>query len=265
MAQLVHLRSNRRHLLPAEFLVGRRGDCDLRVDASSTSTVHAMLRWEGRRWTVHDLGSRNGTFVNGHRISAITPLHTHDTLGFGDPSDPWRLTSSASPAVPVRPRRCTPTVHGLMATLAACSVVFRVSHDHEHIELVVEHAGRIEHIPSVSANEPLLVLAQARLEDQALPASEQGWLALDALMSRCRLNPRRERERITIRNWVRTSRRRFERLGFVDGARIVERRHRQGPVRLGVGRFTIELPASHHAKRNDSNPLQDHLLDIPRP
>lgn len=50
--------------LPAvKLTVGRRGDIVLRD--MSVSREHAVLTWNGDAWTVTDVGSRNGTFVNG--------------------------------------------------------------------------------------------------------------------------------------------------------------------------------------------------------
>ena len=49
------------------LMIGRLPDCDLVLDDGSVSKQHAVLKWmeAERRCTVKDLGSRNGTFVNG--------------------------------------------------------------------------------------------------------------------------------------------------------------------------------------------------------
>jgi DNA-binding NtrC family response regulator len=46
-------------------LVGRDADCDLASDDASISRHHAELRFDGSVWSVRDLGSLNGTFLDG--------------------------------------------------------------------------------------------------------------------------------------------------------------------------------------------------------
>ncbi len=54
--------------IPGTLLVGREQDCDLIIDDKLLSRHHARLRLEDGALTVEDLGSANGTFVNGQRI-----------------------------------------------------------------------------------------------------------------------------------------------------------------------------------------------------
>ena len=56
---------------------------DLVVDADGVSRVHAVLERFGDTWCVRDLGSRNGTFVNGGRIIGEYALHTGDEIVLG--------------------------------------------------------------------------------------------------------------------------------------------------------------------------------------
>jgi pSer/pThr/pTyr-binding forkhead associated (FHA) protein len=53
------------------------------VGESSVSRQHARLDKSGDDVRLTDLGSTNGTFVNGARISAETPLRVGDTVQFG--------------------------------------------------------------------------------------------------------------------------------------------------------------------------------------
>jgi pSer/pThr/pTyr-binding forkhead associated (FHA) protein len=48
--------------------IGRDKACDIAIDVESVSALHAALYLDGRRWCVLDLGSANGTFVEGHRV-----------------------------------------------------------------------------------------------------------------------------------------------------------------------------------------------------
>jgi predicted component of type VI protein secretion system len=55
--------------LPRDVTVmGRREDCDLRIPLGEVSRKHARLIADGEMLKVEDLGSSNGTFVNGQRI-----------------------------------------------------------------------------------------------------------------------------------------------------------------------------------------------------
>jgi len=58
-------------------LLGRSRECDLTIDDPSASRRHAELRREGAVWTLVDLGSTNGTEVNGKKVERAA-------LAFGD-------------------------------------------------------------------------------------------------------------------------------------------------------------------------------------
>jgi S1-C subfamily serine protease len=65
---------------------GRHPLSDLRFDAEKdldVSTRHAAVALEGERYVLRDLSSRNGTFVNGHKVDADTELSDGDKLRFG--------------------------------------------------------------------------------------------------------------------------------------------------------------------------------------
>jgi hypothetical protein len=70
-----------------ELTVGRLPDNDLVVDDPSVSKRHAVLRWDNvaRRCTVRDLGSRNGTTINGDYVrDPNTLVSDGNMLSFGD-------------------------------------------------------------------------------------------------------------------------------------------------------------------------------------
>jgi hypothetical protein len=67
-----------------QVTVGRDPDCDITVPGDPTlSRVHALLEAVGRGWCVRDLGSANGTYVNGERITAEQALRSGDELRLG--------------------------------------------------------------------------------------------------------------------------------------------------------------------------------------
>jgi len=77
----------------ARVLMGRAGDCDVMLAAPDVSRKHAAIQRDEQGWTIADLGSRHGTFVNGRR-TASRRLEDGDqiTLGLGtDPSSILRF------------------------------------------------------------------------------------------------------------------------------------------------------------------------------
>jgi len=66
--------------------LGRHPLSDVRFDAErdlDVSSRHAAVIRKADAFIIQDLGSRNGTFVNGQRLSADTPLVDGDVIGFG--------------------------------------------------------------------------------------------------------------------------------------------------------------------------------------
>jgi hypothetical protein len=72
-----------RALDAARMTVGTLGSNDVVVDADGVSRVHAAFERFGDTWCVRDLGSRNGTFVNGARIIGERALHSGDEILLG--------------------------------------------------------------------------------------------------------------------------------------------------------------------------------------
>lgn len=66
-----------------EAVVGRGHQADAVVDDASVSRRHAMLRWHDGECVVVDLGSANGTLVNGQRVVRPTRLKSGDIVAFG--------------------------------------------------------------------------------------------------------------------------------------------------------------------------------------
>jgi predicted component of type VI protein secretion system len=66
-----------------EQVVGREGGQLTLAGESSVSRSHAKISKTGDSITVEDMGSTNGTFVNGQKVSAPTPLHPGDAVQFG--------------------------------------------------------------------------------------------------------------------------------------------------------------------------------------
>jgi predicted component of type VI protein secretion system len=88
--------------------VGRASSCDLVLaDDREVSRTHAELELIGEEWAVTDDGlSRNGTFLNGARISGRTRLSDGDVVRFGATFVEYASPGSARP-----PRYPPPHTH----------------------------------------------------------------------------------------------------------------------------------------------------------
>ena len=65
------------------FTIGRTQDCDLRIADMSVSRRHAQLDRGEDGWLLSDLGSHNGTRVNGWLVREPVPVRPGDLLQFG--------------------------------------------------------------------------------------------------------------------------------------------------------------------------------------
>jgi len=63
-----------------ELIIGRADECDVVIDDRQVSRRHARIRQEGDRFLLEDLGSKNGTFVNGQEITGRHVLQNDDEV-----------------------------------------------------------------------------------------------------------------------------------------------------------------------------------------
>jgi hypothetical protein len=90
-------------ILEPNHVVGRvpAPACALTLNEPYVSSVHAELRWTGEKWDLKDLGSRNGTYLDGRRIE---PSVTHkiargSKIAFGRVEQEWEVTDDSAPPV----------------------------------------------------------------------------------------------------------------------------------------------------------------------
>ena len=92
--------------------IGRVEGMEIVIDNVSVSRKQAEIRQDGRFWTVRDLGSSNGTYLNGQRLTETQRLKPGDEISFGKfslfferviPEAPAeaRITPATGPARPV--------------------------------------------------------------------------------------------------------------------------------------------------------------------
>ncbi len=73
--------AGRRFKLDAgEYVIGRRSDCQIFVPDMRVSRQHARLWRDGEVWSLEDLGSNNGTFINGVRLHQATAIRHDDEI-----------------------------------------------------------------------------------------------------------------------------------------------------------------------------------------
>lgn len=93
MATLVDI-EGRRIPLRVNTLVGRWPTNDLILDDATVSGLHAAIAWGNGRWMIRDLGSRNGTTVDGSPVDG-TVLRAGMRVSFG--KQPFEVADVAPP------------------------------------------------------------------------------------------------------------------------------------------------------------------------
>lgn len=81
-------------LLEGENILGRAEDARARVDSTRASRRHARIVIDGGRATLEDLGSKNGTYLRGGRLTRTEALRDGDEIVIG----PVLMTFRAGPS-----------------------------------------------------------------------------------------------------------------------------------------------------------------------
>jgi FHA domain-containing protein len=183
--QIVSLRSER-------MVIGRAPGSELEIAWDPrVSAVHAYLERRGVRWMIEDDGlSRNGTFINGDRLSGQRTLRDGDViavgdtlLGFRDPGQVLATVSvptAASPDVTAAQRRvlvalCRPLAGDQPAAPAtneqiAAELVLSLSAVKGHLRVLFGRFG-LEQAPQ---NQKRLLLAERALATSTVRAADLG-------------------------------------------------------------------------------------------
>jgi predicted component of type VI protein secretion system len=62
------------------MILGRDDDCDIVLAERQVSRQHIRIYWEGNRYFITDLESKNGTWVNGQRLEGTRELNDGDEI-----------------------------------------------------------------------------------------------------------------------------------------------------------------------------------------
>ena len=95
-------------LVGPSFKIGRGDTCNLRPNSEEVSREHAEFAVVGEQVTVRDLGSRNGTLVNGKRVSEAYTLKDSDLVQIGPLTFAISIQGVVAPAAAKAPVKAAP-------------------------------------------------------------------------------------------------------------------------------------------------------------
>jgi len=103
--------------LLATWIVGGAPECDIVVQSPAVSGRHCKLSLYGAQYVLEDLGSRNGTFVNGYRLQPNSPVYINAgdvvTLASSVPF-PWPTNGTAAAAMGTAAHQTAPQVSNII-------------------------------------------------------------------------------------------------------------------------------------------------------
>lgn len=70
-------------LIAEPVVIGRGSDCQIRLDDDYSSTRHARVFQSEGEWWVEDLGSTNGTYLDGQRVTRPVPAEIGGSIRIG--------------------------------------------------------------------------------------------------------------------------------------------------------------------------------------
>ena len=98
---VLDLGTKRVELKPGRLVIGRGSEADLTIDDSGASRKHAVVEWDGSRARVRDLGSTNGTQLDGVPVSEAV-VEPESVITIGRTRIVFRVLAAAS-GRPMRP------------------------------------------------------------------------------------------------------------------------------------------------------------------
>ena len=91
-------------LSEAEMIIGRDPSCAIALNDNSISPTHAKITRGDQGFTLEDLGSKNGTFLNDHRVTQKRSLSNQDVVRVGKVVLTFNLSN---PAAATKPHKST--------------------------------------------------------------------------------------------------------------------------------------------------------------
>jgi hypothetical protein len=102
---VLEVRTERIRVLDAHTLIGRGPHCAIRIQDDTVSNDHAVLQWAQSQWQLRDLGSTNGTWLDGERMpeKRVVTVRPGARIAFGNQDAVWRLLDEHPPEPMVTP------------------------------------------------------------------------------------------------------------------------------------------------------------------
>jgi len=88
------------YITSAEAILGHDEETEIPVRDPEVSRRHARISWQSGSHYVEDLGSTNGTFLNGSLVTSPQPLRSGDTIGLGQTLFVFQTEADAMPTQP---------------------------------------------------------------------------------------------------------------------------------------------------------------------
>jgi DNA-binding winged helix-turn-helix (wHTH) protein len=88
-------------LMDGTNVIGRAPDATIHIDSPGVSRYHAQIVVTNGGATLHDAGSKNGTYLNGARLEAPAALSDGQTIRLGSVTLTFRMAPAMSPTVTV--------------------------------------------------------------------------------------------------------------------------------------------------------------------
>lgn len=229
--------------LAPRTVCGRAAACTLALDHPATSKEHAVLWWEHDAWWVRDLGSRNGTMVDGERMPTgeVTQLHEGSTLAFAVEGEAWSLVDAAPPE---RAAEILPGTEDVGDDGPShLALHFGVSPDEEFVEITLCLDEEEQVLDARVYHYMLLTLARAWQSDAAMgvDGAARGWVYASELAKMLRIDER------TLNVHVFRARRQLHGAGVPEDHSVLERQGRLGQIRLSVDAVVVRTLQSQGA------------------
>ena len=139
-----------------KLLIGRETDCQLRLDSQAVSLHHCVLLLDEYALRIRDLGSTNGTFVNGHRVGKHESILLHeDTVSIDNLTFQIDL-GSGSDLLAMSPAEAEPAASSARSTEPPSSMATRTrsfpskSLPPKSLPLTPSRCPRLSHRPGMS-------------------------------------------------------------------------------------------------------------------